>query len=65
MMDSLREYTSATIPVGTSNRNADTSSVVPTRISWTGVKPAMVASYSEVVTNIIAKNIEALNSMKR
>ena len=31
----------------------------------TGVSPATVASYNDVTTNIIAKNAEALNSMKR
>jgi len=38
---------------------------VPTRISWRGVKPATVASYNDVTTNIMEKNAEALNSMNR
>jgi hypothetical protein len=65
MMDTLREYTSATMPVGTSNTNADSSSTVPTRMSCTGVNPATVASYSDVTTNIIEKNADALNSINR
>ncbi len=64
-MDSLREYTSATMPVGTSNTNAEISSVVPTRMSWTGVSPATVASYNDVTVNIMAKKMDALNSMNR
>src|SRR5215213_3818599 len=64
-MDRRREYTSATMPVGTSNTNAEISSAVPTRISCTGVSPATVASYNEVTTNIIAKKAEALNSMNK
>ncbi len=64
-MDSLREYTSATMPVGTSNTNADNSSVVPTRINWAGVSPATVASYREAATKIMEKQAEALNSINK
>jgi hypothetical protein len=34
-------------------------------MSCTGVRPATVASYKEVTTNIIEKNAEAVNSINR
>ena len=64
MMDSLREKTSATTPVGISKRKAETSKVVPTNTSCMGVNPATVASYKEMTTNIIEKNAEDVNSIK-
>ena len=65
MMDRRREYESATTPVGISKTNAETSSVVPTSTSCNGVSPAIVASYSDMVTNIIEKKAEAVNSINR
>jgi hypothetical protein len=65
MIESRREYTSATMPVGISNTNAEISNVVPTSTSCTGVSPATVASYNDMVTNIIEKKAEAVNSMNR
>jgi hypothetical protein len=39
MIESLREYRSATMPVGTSNRKYASSSAVPARTSWSGDMP--------------------------
>ena len=65
MIESRREYTSATTPVGISNTKAESSSIVPTSTSCTGVNPATVASYNDIVTNIIEKKAEEVNSMNR
>ncbi len=40
--ESRRLYTSATTPVGTSNRKADTSSVVPTSTSCKALNPTIL-----------------------
>jgi hypothetical protein len=65
MIERRREYTSATTPVGTSNKKMASSMVVPTKTSCSGDRPATVASYSEVTTKAIEKRAEIPTSMSR
>ncbi len=63
-MDSRRLKTSATTPVGTSKRKADTSNMVPTCMNSRGLRPASTIRYTDEMNAYIMKAV-VVNQQER